>query len=165
MSLSDIIRLFFKPRDNSLELSLDIIAKWEGFRSKAYQDIGGVWTIGYGFTKGVRPGDTMTKEAGYKRLREEVGHFRKGVVSSLPKGSSPEVKAACTSLAYNIGLSAFRKSTCLKRLHTKDIQGAAEALQWFNKVNGEFVQGLANRRAEEAKLMLSSLKGRTVCNE
>lgn len=45
-----------------------IIAKFEGLRLRAYQDTGGIWTIGYGSTKdpftglSVKQGDAITKD-------------------------------------------------------------------------------------------------------
>ena len=36
------------------------IKQFEGFRGKAYRDVAGVWTIGWGFTSGVKEGDTIT---------------------------------------------------------------------------------------------------------
>ena len=46
---------------------LSLIKKWEGCKLKAYQDGGGVWTIGYGTTfypqdgSKVKEGDTCTQ--------------------------------------------------------------------------------------------------------
>lgn len=37
-----------------------IIRRFESCRLVAYQDSGGVWTIGWGHTRGVRPRDTCT---------------------------------------------------------------------------------------------------------
>ncbi|WP_407674077.1 glycoside hydrolase family protein [Paracoccus beibuensis] len=41
----------------------------------AYQDIVGVWTIRYGSTAGVRPGDYKTDAECEALLRQEVGEF------------------------------------------------------------------------------------------
>ena len=37
------------------------IRKAEGCRLTAYQDVAGVWTIGFGHTKGVKAGDRITQ--------------------------------------------------------------------------------------------------------
>ena len=62
--------------------------------------------------------------------------------------------AACTSLAYNIGLAAFRGSTLLRKLNDGDYQGAADQFPVWNKAGGRVVQGLVNRRAAERDLFL-----------
>jgi lysozyme len=60
-----------------------------------------------------------------------------------------------TSLAYNIGLTAFKKSTLLKRLNANYPKTAVadEFLRW-NKVKGVINQGLSNRRSKEMELFL-----------
>jgi lysozyme len=44
------------------EAGLNLIKSYEDFRSEAYQDVAGIWTIGYGHIRGVRPGMTITAE-------------------------------------------------------------------------------------------------------
>lgn len=39
---------------------LELIKKFEGCRLAAYKDSSGVWTIGYGHTRGVAAGQTIT---------------------------------------------------------------------------------------------------------
>ncbi len=54
------------PQDNDLapmsisEAGINLIKKWEGFRGTAYLDPVGIWTIGYGHTQGVKPGQVIS---------------------------------------------------------------------------------------------------------
>ena len=40
---------------------VDLVKTFEGFRSEAYKCPAGIWTIGYGETKGVKQGDTISE--------------------------------------------------------------------------------------------------------
>ncbi len=61
---------------------------------------------------------------------------------------------ALVSFAYNIGTGkdGFAGSTALSRLNNGDAKGAAEAMSWWNKSDGQVSQGLINRRADEVEL-------------
>lgn len=118
---------------------------------------GAPWTIGYGETKGIKQGMVWIQEEADSRLVARVGEFMDGVVKASPKlvKASSEKLAAITSLAYNIGAEAYNDSTARKRIAVDDWAGAAEAITWFNKDNGEVVQGLVNRRKIEKAVFLS----------
>jgi len=130
------------------------IAKWEGCKLTAYQDVVGIWTIGYGRTTNVHPGDSCTQEQADAWLAEEVEQFKRGVRGAVLVPLNGNQLAACTSLAYNIGLAAFRGSTLLRKLNDGDYQGAADQFLVWNKAGGRVVQGLVNRRAAERDLFL-----------
>lgn len=143
-------------------VAVPLIAKWEGLRLTAYQDIVGVWTVCYGETKGVRPGDTYTKAQCDEMLRREIRAYR----SDLHDYFTAETKArrltahrdaAFTSVAYNAGPGAIGKSTATRRLNAGEIEGACNALTWWNKAGGRVIRGLVNRRAEEQALCLEGL--------
>lgn len=130
------------------------IISYEGFRDRAYQDIGGVWTMGYGFTLGVKKGDLITPEAAVKRLEEEAAVFGEQVYALCSATTAQFELDAMTSLAYNIGINAFKKSSVLRE-HNRGNRGAAsEAFRLWNKVKGVSILGLTLRRASEAKCYL-----------
>ena len=136
---------------------LQMIKNKEGFRSKAYQDEGGIWTIGYGHTGNVKPGDTITKEKAETLLRSEVKKFENTVNKKVKVPISQNMFDALTVLCYNIGQGAFSDSTLLKKLNAGDYRGAQAQFAVWNKVkdkNNNYVvsEGLTKRRAEEAAL-------------
>ena len=49
-----------------------LIKKFEGIELQAYQDSVGVWTIGYGHTKGVKEGDNISLKQAEAMLEEEL---------------------------------------------------------------------------------------------
>lgn len=127
----------------------------------AYLDSAGIWTIGRGRTSGVKAGDRLPDVAAADRDFLEDLKIRTGTIKRLVRpDTTPNQLSAFVSLAYNIGLQAFKDSTALRRHNAGDFRGAAEALQWFNKerIKGRLVfsQGLADRRAREAALYLKA---------
>lgn len=114
-------------------------------------------TLGYGETKNVKKGDTITLQEAEERLSVRVREFMEGVLKASPEllKQSPERLAAVTSLAYNIGLGAYKDSTAAKKIAAQDWAGAAEAFKMWCKAGGSVVQGLVNRRKEESDLFLS----------
>ena len=140
------------------------IKGWEACRLSAYADIGGVWTIGFGHTGNVRPGDTITREQADALFLEDLAPVVKALNRWLtwPNVKQCEFDAFC-SLAYNIGLGmpgrsgGFKDSTVLKRYN---FQGAgsdtSEAFLWWDKVNGQTSQGLLNRRKAEQSMFLGN---------
>jgi lysozyme len=133
----------------------NFLKRWEGLRLEAYKDGGGVWTIGYGHTKGVKPGDTITLEEAKQLLDADLLIYEKAVNSGVKRPITQNQYDAFVSLCYNIGTNGFQGSTALRRFNAGDIDGAAEALTWWNKDNGKVIQGLVNRRYAEKELFLT----------
>lgn len=135
------------------------IARSEGCRLKAYRCPAGVWTIARGRTKGVKPGDTCTQEQADRWFLEDLTEFAEGVKTNLTRPASPNELGALVSLAYNIGLGGFARSTVLHKHNEGDTQSAARAFALWNQatVNGkrQVLPGLTARRARESALYLS----------
>lgn len=131
---------------------VDLVKKWEGFRDEAYLCPAGVWTIGYGFTKGVKPGDKITEAEAAFRLKRELDEFKSKVLDVLYVPANENQLAAMTSLAYNIGPGAFKNSS-VQRFHNQgDFDSAANSFLLWNKAAGKVLAGLVKRREEEAAL-------------
>lgn len=139
-----------------------IIAKFEGLRLKAYQDTGGIWTIGYGSTKdpftgvAVKQGDVISKDTALTWLKKDIEQRQIAIRKLVKVPITANQLAALTSLAYNIGLGAFQRSTLLRLLNQKAPvnQVADQFLKW-DKVQGKPVKGLTIRRTLEKDLFLS----------
>ncbi|MEM1368365.1 MAG: glycoside hydrolase family protein [Cyanobacteria bacterium P01_H01_bin.15] len=140
---------------------LDLIKKWEGFRHEAYQDVAGIWTIGYGTIrypngKSVKPGDIISESEAEAYLKLHVEEFSDVVDKSVTVPVNQNQFDALVTFCYNVGPNAFVGSTLLKKLNQQDYTGAAEQFLVWNKatINGvkKPVQGLTNRRREEKAL-------------
>ena len=139
---------------------VDLICEFEGKRLAAYDDGVGVWTIGFGTIKypnGVRvkKGDTCTLEQAKEYMRHDLIEFEYTVNSSVKVPLNQNQFDALVSLAYNIGSSAFKSSTLVKKLNSGDYHGAADQFNVWINAGGKRMQGLVNRRDREKLLFLS----------
>ena len=134
-----------------------LIVEFEGYRGEAYLCPAGVWTIGYGSTKGVKPGDRITMYEAKERLKVELVEYEQAVLSSLKDPNINEF-SACVVLAYNIGIAGFKGSTVVKAHNRGDKEAAARAFNLWNKatIGGvkKTLPGLTRRRMAEAALYL-----------
>lgn len=126
------------------------MAMHEGFRDKAYLPTpDDTLTIGFGSTKGVKAGDTITPERALVRLLEDAGTFEQAVKRCAPVPMHPHEFSAFVSLTYNIGPGAFCRSTVAKRLVAGDYESACEAILMWDKQAGKTLRGLTIRRKAE----------------
>ena|SRR5687768_13746446 len=132
-----------------------------GFETKAYWDkTGKVWTIGWGFTKGVKEGDTMTEEEGNARLIEEIQEYEDGVLRLCTLAPNENQLSAMVCLAWNIGLNprkGFPISAVLRYHNLGNFQKAASSFKSWQKSGGALLPGLVKRRRAEAALYLKAL--------
>ncbi len=137
-----------------------LLKRFEGLVLEAYQDIAGVWTIGYGHTgPDVRAGMRITEREAEELLRRDLASREDAVARLTSISLNRNEFDALVSLVYNIGIDAFRGSTLRRRLNQGDRFGAADALTWWNKatIGGRLreVIGLTRRRAAERALFLT----------
>ena len=135
-----------------------IIKEFEGCKLKAYRCPAGVWTIGYGWTIGVKPGMRWTQQKAEEMLIEGVKPYAQAVAKSL--GRAPTTQGqydALVSFCYNAGQGNFRRSSMLRyHLRGQRMQAANAFLAW-NKGGGKVLKGLVRRRQAERALYLSKL--------
>lgn len=124
----------------------------------AYKDIVGVPTICAGTTRGVKMGDTKTKEQCWSIAEKEYREYEKVVIDTIKVPLNPNQQAALTWFTVNVGKYGFMDSTATARFNRGDYTGGCQALGMWNKVtiNGKKVvsKGLVNRRNAEIKLCL-----------
>ena len=137
---------------------IDLIKKFEGFKSKSYLCPAGVPTIGFGSTmwadgSRVRLGQTITMENAEKLLAIYLANF----LEHIPTNVNQNQFDSLCSFLYNVGVGNFRKSTLLKKVKDNpdrlDIRD--EFMKWtMARKNGQLVQlpGLVKRRKAEADL-------------
>ncbi|MGU3576791.1 lysozyme [Brucellaceae bacterium C25G] len=131
------------------------IQKWEGKRLTAYQDVAGIWTIGYGHTSAaglpdVFPGMMITDQEAIHILLRDLKKFEKRISELVNVPLTNNQYATLVSFDFNTG--ALHRSTLLKKLNAGDYSAVpAELMKWVN-AGGKRVQGLVNRRAAEAGL-------------
>lgn len=134
---------------------VDLIKEHEGFRAKAYRCPAGVWTIGYGHTKDVRPGQMITREEGEIFLREDL-KIAENAVNRECSGLNQNQFDALVSFVFNCGEGNFKRSTLLKcvKANPRNPNIRYEFSKWV-KSKGVSLPGLIRRRREEADLYFS----------
>ena len=125
-----------------------LIAGEEGVKLKAYQNPGDVPTIGYGETKGVRLGDTITKEKAVVRLRSSIESHRKVAIKQVGAEKwnklDENTKAVLTSVAYNYGSLPDRIMPAVK---TGDSEKIAQSLSLLHGDNRGILKARREREA------------------
>ena len=139
------------------DAGLAVLKRWEGLPGGwpalvAYKDTGGVWTIGWGHTKGVKEGMICTKMQAEKWLREDLAAAEACVDGSVRVPLGDNQFAALCLFAFNVGITAFRDSTLLKLLNGGNYAAVPSQLLLWVHDNGKVVQGLVNRRKAEIQL-------------
>jgi lysozyme len=141
---------------------LDLVRTFEGFRPDAYYDLGknkGTLTVGYGFTKAdipdLKPGYKMDKSRAEQLLPSLLNRkYGPTIIQNVKVPLSDQQYSALTSFAYNVGPTAFKQSTLLKKLNSGDFNGAASEFDRWIFAGGKPVDGLARRRAAEKALFM-----------
>jgi lysozyme len=158
IALAIVTLIFMSTTTSTAEI---LIARFEGKRLKPYQDTGGIWTVGYGSTynidakRPVNQSDIIDDATAIRWLKSQVGTFQNQVKAVVKVPVNQNKVDSLTSLAYNIGINAFKSSTLLKLLNEgrPEIEVADQFLRW-NKVNGIISNGLTIRRKAERDLFL-----------
>lgn len=140
--------------------TIALIKRNEGCVLHAYPDPatgGQPWTIGYGHTGMVYPGMTISEARAEELLRQDLTKFEDGVDDLLAEmaDTSENEFGAMVSLAYNVGLGNFRKSSVLRYHNEGQKALASNAFLLWNKAAGRVMTGLTRRRGEERKLYLT----------
>ena len=146
-----------------LTKALNFIKKAEGgLYLKAYQDSGGVWTIGYGSTydfdkqRKVQQGDIITAEQAQKWLEITTSKDAVEIKNLVKVPLNNNELNALISFCYNVGLGAFKASSLLRLLNSgADKKIVADQFDRWVFDNGVKVKGLITRRNAEKKLFLS----------
>lgn len=96
------------------EKGLELIKHFEGLRLWAYQCSAHVWTIGYGHTAGVRPGDEISTEQADDFLQQDIAGSERSVGRYVTVPLKQCQFDALVSFAFNLGSGNLRTSTLLK---------------------------------------------------
>jgi len=130
-----------------------LIKKFEGLCTKAYKDVIGVVTIGYGSTgEHVQMGMEISEQEAEDLLKLDLERFEKGVEKLVTVALTDNQFAALVSFSFNCGLGNLKSSTLLRKLNAGDYSGAAMEFQKWNKAGGKVYPGLTKRRAAESEL-------------
>lgn len=143
-----------------------LIVTFEGCHLEAYKCPAGKWTIGYGHTKGVKPGQRLKSEKEARELlRKDLKQYE-GYVNKAVEDKKIGFKLnqnqfdALTSFVYNLGYENL-----LQLVTNRDEGTIAEKMLYYYHAGGKELEGLKRRREAEQKLFLTKKRrGKDVNN-
>jgi lysozyme len=133
---------------------LRLTEQFEGCKLVAYQDQGGIWTIGYGHTKGVYDGMTCTTEQAEKWLRLDVEEAEEDVSRLVKVPLTQPQFDALVDFVFNLGGTKFASSTLLRLINAGNFKYASKEFERWNRAGGIVRDGLTRRRLAEKDLFL-----------
>ena len=141
---------------SALEILIKLIKDSEGCKLKSYKCPAGIWTIGYGQTKGVKEGMTWTQQqADEDIIKTALQAFNEAIKASpILSTANMEKQAAIADFVYNLGITNYNKSTLKLRVDKGNWVSASTEIKKWNKSNGIILNGLVKRRQLEADLLL-----------
>lgn len=150
------IAVYRKRNMKTSKKGIQLIKDFEGLRLTSYRCPADVWTIGYGHTANVTSGQTITETQAEQLLKDDLKKFETAVNSENLNINQNQFDSL-VSFAYNVGESAFRKSTLLQLVknNPKDSQIKSEFMRWVHIANGQQLAGLVRRREAESNLYFS----------
>ena len=131
---------------------INLIKQFEGVRLTAYKCPAGVYTIGYGHTRGVQRGMKITEEEACAYLSADLLNSEKAVerYDSVYHWNQNEFDAL-VSFTFNCGAANLRS---LLRNGRRNRSQIAATLPLYRKAGGKVLKGLERRRAAEKALFL-----------
>lgn len=154
------------------ETGLALVRAFEGLRLVGYLDAVRIPTIGWGHTEmaggniyykdgTVTPrvivGGRISEEEAKRLKAADMSLFARGVAKALTRPARQYQFDAMVSLAFNIGVVAFAKSSVCRKFNAGDMIGAANAFLLWNKAGGRVLKGLTRRREAERALFLEDV--------
>ena len=144
-----------------------LLADWEGIRSKVYDDVAGLPTIGVGHLltqeennsgkitiqgQDVDYSQGLSEQQVLDLLAQDLVRFEEIVQNAVQVALSQNQFDALVSFAFNVGIQAFKKSTLVKVLNNGEYEEVPNQLRRWVKAGGQTVQGLVSRREKEISL-------------
>jgi len=129
-----------------------LIKKFEGCELEAYKCPAGVWTIGFGFTKGVKEGDVWSQAHAEEMLDIELEEYEEYVSDLVDVPLNVNQFSSLVAWCYNLGPTNLVQSTLLSKLNAGLYEDVPHEIKRWNKANGEVLEGLVRRREAEALL-------------
>ena len=131
---------------------IELLKHFEGCELKAYQDSVGVWTIGYGHTKGIYEGLEITQSEAEKMLQDELPEYEGYITDKVVPMLQQHEYDALVCWVYNLGPTNLSSSTLLKRLNAGEFNDVPFQMKRWDKAGGQPLLGLTRRRNAEALL-------------
>ncbi len=139
--------------------AIALVSTFEGLRTVAYRDPIGIPTVCFGETRGVKMGDSYTKQQCKDMLGDSLVEYEQGMRACMkePDKVPNGAYVSFLSFSYNVGTKAFCNSTLARKMNAGDIKGACNELPKWDKAAGIRLPGLTKRRTAERALCLDGV--------
>lgn len=138
------------------ERGKELIRSFEGVKLQSYLCPAGVWTLGYGHTKGVKEGDSCSEQQAREWLQDDLRASESALERLVEVPLTQGQFDALASFVFNLGSGNLASSTLLRLLNASDYAGAADQFLRWTKARGKELPGLVRRRQAERALFLQS---------
>ena len=129
-----------------------LIKEFEALRLTPYLCPAKIWTIGYGHTRTVRAGMSITRAQAEQLLDDDLKLVERAVTRLVTVPLNDNQFSALVCFAFNVGTGNLERSTLLQLLNRGWYEQVPAQLTRWNRAGGEVLGGLARRRAAEARL-------------
>ena len=149
-----------KAQDTAQQ-TITTVEQYEGYVPEAYRDPVGIWTRCYGDTTNVTPGAKYSAEECAKSLNDHLVDTSRPVMRCIPALAlqNPSVIVAMLDMAYNIGPTAFCRSSVARYANEGNWTAACKRIaQIYTTAQGVKLKGLVIRRNQESEMCLDGLK-------
>lgn len=144
----------------TFDFLLPLIRRWEGLRLTAYICPAGIWTIGYGHTKGVQKGDVWTREQAEEALQLDAVEHLEATLALCPILPPGPKLAAVADYTFNLGAGRLKASTLRSRINAGQWDEVPKELRKWVWGGGKKLPGLVMRREDEVRLWLNTVGAR-----
>ncbi|WP_337239208.1 lysozyme [Proteus faecis] len=142
----------------AVSIAITVIGYFEGVRYEPYRDVAGVLTVCYGHTgNDIIQNKIYTQQECDALLQKDFIKIQQQVDALVKVSLDNHTKASLYSFAFNVGITAFSRSTLLKKLNVGDQHGACEEMKRWIYAGGKVWKGLINRREMESALCHGNL--------
>lgn len=141
---------------NASTVAIEQIKALEGLRLTAYEDVGGVRTIGYGHAHGVRAGEVIDEYEAEALLKSDLDTIGNHIAPAITELLRQHEYDALLSFAYNVGSLRFTNSDVLRHVNNRNMQQAGDALLGWCHVKGKVIHGLLQRRKLERRWLTAN---------
>jgi lysozyme len=146
---------------STADKGLALVIEFEGEILKVYDDGFGYPTAGVGHLltpaekRSMPIGTRITRQQSRSWLKQDIHEAEAAVNSSITVPITQNQFDAMVSLAFNIGVAGFKRSSVVRNLNARHFAKAADSFLSWNKVKGKPVKGLTRRRNAERNLFLT----------
>ena len=137
---------------------LQLIKKYEGYKTTPYRCPAGLYTVGYGHVigNGLQLPDEWNRTFSLgeidELLRTDLERFERGVLRYCTVYLTQSQFDALVSFSFNLGLGVLQRSTLRQKLNRGDYDGASKEFLKYTRAGGKVLKGLVRRRQAEYNL-------------